>query len=51
MRRHAVTSRIVSLVTCIAFVGGGCTRTRVDMIAEYQPGAPPKVDRAPDVAV
>src|SRR5688572_33450410 len=51
MRRHAFAVRVVSLVACVAFIGGGCTRTRVDMIAEYQPGGPPKVDRAPDVAV
>lgn len=48
-RSHAV--RLVCLATCVGLVAGGCTQTRVDMVAKYHPGTPSKVDRTPDVGV
>jgi hypothetical protein len=43
--------RLVCLATMIGLVAGGCTQTRVTMVAKYHPGAPARVDRAPDVGV
>ena len=44
-------NRLVCLVTAAGLLAGGCTQTRVTMVAKYQPGAPSRVDRTPDVGV
>ena len=45
-------SGLACVAACVGLVvGGGCTQTRVAMVAEYHPGVPLKVDRTPDVGV
>jgi hypothetical protein len=44
-------ARFVCLATCVGLVAGGCTQTRIDMVAKYHPGTPSTVDRTPDVGV
>jgi hypothetical protein len=43
--------RVVYVATVVGLVAGGCTQTRVAMVAKYQPGTPSRVDRAPEVGV
>ena len=43
---------LASITTCVGLIAaGGCTQTRVDMVAKYLPGTPSRVDRTPDVGV
>jgi hypothetical protein len=44
-------TRLVCVATAVGLVAGGCTQTRVEMVAKYQPGEPSRVDRAPEVGV
>ena len=50
MSGRSFAARVLCSAICVGLMGG-CTRTRVDMVAEYQPGAPARVERAPDVGV
>lgn len=47
----SVAKRLVCVAALVGLVAGGCTQTRVQMVAKYQPGAPSRVDRTPDVGV
>lgn len=44
-------ARLVCAAAALALVAGGCTRTRVEMVAKYRPGAPSRIARTPDVGV
>jgi hypothetical protein len=50
MAKRSLACRVVSVVACAGLLTG-CVQTRVAMVAKYQPGGPPKVDRTPDVGV
>ena len=51
MSARSCAVRFVCVATCLGLVAGGCTQTRVDMVAKYHPGTPSKVGRTPDVGV
>lgn len=51
MSLRPIAVRMVCVAACVGLVAGGCTRTRVDMVARYHPGTPAKIDRTPDVGV
>ena len=51
MSARSHVTRLVCLATCVGLIAGGCTQTRIDMVAKYHPGTPSKVDRTPDVGV
>ena len=50
MPGRSFAGRLIRLALCVALIGG-CTRTRVDIVAKYHPGAPARVERTPDVGV
>lgn len=47
----SVAKRLVCVAALVGMAAGGCTQTRVQMVAKYHPGTPSRVDRAPDVGV
>ena len=55
MSKRSLSSSVCVRAGCVAtivgLVAGGCTQTRVEMVAKYQPGAPSRVSRTPEVGV
>jgi hypothetical protein len=48
MSPRSRSARAVCLLTCVGMLAGGCTKTRVNLFAQYHPGAPTTIDRTPD---
>lgn len=51
MSNRSLASQLVCVAACVGLVAGGCTQTRVDVVAKYHPGAPSRVGRTPEVGV
>ena len=50
-RSSSFAAQLVCVAAAVGLVAGGCTHTRVQMVAKYLPGTPARVGVTPDVGV